>query len=314
VGHPVIGSLRKWPAIDVRSGPADLISAIVDDFSPTAIEERAGAIRVFFAESHLRDAAGAALSDANYNVQPVEVDDENWARRSQENLQPVTVGRITVAPPAEDVAQVPGPAASPAQAALQSSTIVIRASMGFGTGHHATTRLCLRALQAVDIANRDVLDVGTGSGVLAIAAVCLGAARAVGIDYDPDAIQAANENLALNPGVKTVEFRVADLLTGGLPSTDVVTANLTGAFLVRRAGLLQDLVRPGGTLIVSGLLEDERDDVLRAFTHAGSKRSLPGSEAATRPTSGAAARDVPDLQSVWEHHEDGWVALAMTRS
>ena len=162
--------------------------------------------------------------------------------------------------------------------------------MGFGTGHHATTRLCLSALQAVDLSNRFVLDVGTGSGILAIAAVGLGAARAVGVDDDPDAIQSANENLALNR-VETVEFRVADLFSATLTSADVdvITANLTGAFLVRAAGLLLALLRPGGTLIVSGLLQEERHDVVRAFGEAGST-------------------------IVWEQEEEGWVALGMKKS
>jgi ribosomal protein L11 methyltransferase len=265
--------LAIYPAIDVRSGSAEVIPAIVDDFRPTAIEDRADAIRVFFTNADLRDAAGVALSAANYDVQPVDVDDEDWARRSQENLKPITVDRITIVPS--------GPSRTSRQARR---TIVIQPSMGFGTGHHATTRLCLHALQAINLTGRFVLDVGTGSGVLAIAAVRLGAARAVGIDRDVDAIQAANENLLVNFGVESVEFQLADLSAAHLPAADIVTANLTGAVLIRSARRLLDLVRSGGVLIVSGLLEDERDDVVRVLS---------------------------DPPVVWERHEDGWVALAM---
>jgi ribosomal protein L11 methyltransferase len=300
----------KWPAVDVtHAGDPDLTLAIVDDFAPTAVEPRNNNLRIFFQTATARDAACAALGAARYRAEPVDVDDEDWARRSQENLKPVTVGRITVAPraEAEDVAQVVRPAQAPAGAGLKScTTIVIRASMGFGTGHHATTRLCLRALQTMDLTDRFVLDVGTGSGVLAIAAVRLGAARAVGIDYDADAIQAANENLTFNHGVRSVEFKIADLSAAHVPAADFVTANLTGAVLVRSAARLLDLVRANGTLIVSGLLEEERDEVVRAFGDAGSRR--------TRPTSRPVGRVLLDPPFFWEQSEDGWVALAMKRS
>ena len=186
---------------------------------------------------------------------PVDVDDEDWARRSQENLKPISVGRITVLPS-------PGPRVP----SRESIAIVIPPSMGFGTGHHATTRLCLAALQSIDLHGTFVLDVGTGSGLLAIAAAKLGATRALGIDDDPDAIQAAKENLEFN-GVTNVEFTVGDLMKDGLPAADVVVANLTGALVVRAAGRLVRAVRPGGALIVSGVLAAEGAEVRQAFAN-----------------------------------------------
>jgi ribosomal protein L11 methyltransferase len=282
--------LARWPALDVRSGSADLILALVDDFGPTAVEERPDALRVFFTDLQARDAAGAALAAAEHRAQPVDVDDEDWARRSQDNLQPVTVGRITVAPPW--CHERPAASHEPQAKGPQPLVIVIRPSMGFGTGHHATTRLCLRALDAFDLTNRVILDIGTGSGVLAIAAARLGAARAIGIDHDPDAIAAAIDNLVLNPAAQAVDFRHADLSNAGLQPADVVTANLTGGLLRRSAGVLLDLLRPRATLILSGLLEDDRDDVAQAFGDAGSERARP-------------------VRVVWEQHEDGWVALGL---
>ncbi len=291
--------MGKWPAVDViQPGDPDLTLAIVDDFAPTAVEPRDNTFRIFFPSPAARDAGCAALTAARYRAEPVDVDDDDWARRSQENLKPVTVGAYHCrAAVGRTRHQAPGPGTAPGPRTRHPITIVILPSMGFGTGHHATTRLCLRALQAVDVMNRCVLDVGTGSGVLAIAAVRLGAARALGIDNDSDAIQAANENLGLNQGVENVEFRVADLLADDLPAADIVTANLTGAFLVRSAALLLDLLRPAGTLIVSGLLEHERDDVVRAFVDAGSEGADAGSKR-TRPT--AVGRVLLDPPIVWE--------------
>jgi ribosomal protein L11 methyltransferase len=249
---------RTWPAIDVEpDGQGELLLAAVDDFSPAAIEEVESRLRIFFTSSGDRDRAAVALQP-RFRVSPIDVADDDWARRSQENLTSVTVGRIVVAPPwhVERQATSHGP-----------TTIVIAPSMGFGTGHHATTRLCLAALQAIELAGVSVLDAGTGSGVLAMAAVHLGAASALGLDDDPDAIQSAAENLALNPGLRAerITFAVGDLMTLRLPQADVVTANLTGGLLIRAAARLGQAVRPGGVLIMSGLQNEERDDVWRAF-------------------------------------------------
>jgi ribosomal protein L11 methyltransferase len=269
--------LKDYPAIDVRTDAPDLLLAIVDDFRPTAVEdlERDGLVRVFFPSPADRHDALRALA-SRFEITAVDVPDEDWARRSQQNLRPVTVGRITVFPDPGSRIQNPGTIA-----------IVIVPSMGFGTGHHVTTRLCLAALQAIPLTNLVVLDVGTGSGVLSIAADLLGAARAVGIDSDPDAIQSARENLTLNPAVTRVRFETADLSTMPLPMGNVVTANLTGALLIRSAPALLAALGAGGTLILSGLLAHERDDVCAAFAAAA---------------------------VFWEQEEDGWVGLAMKKA
>jgi ribosomal protein L11 methyltransferase len=142
--------------------------------------------------------------------------------------------------------------------------VIIQPSMGFGTGHHATTRLCLAALQRLDLRGLSAIDVGTGSGVLAIAARLLGAAAVVAIDDDPDAIQSARENVELNRGAE-VDVCVVDLRTAKLPVFDVVLANLTGALLIQAAGPLQDLAGPCGRLILSGFIQHEEARVLDAF-------------------------------------------------
>jgi ribosomal protein L11 methyltransferase len=275
--------LKEYPALDVQSGSSDLLLAIVDDFGPTAVEDHDASVRIFFQTAGDRDAAQRALAQ-RFAVTAIEVSDQDWARRSQENLTPITVGRITIFPNPQSLTPDPYQAPTPNP---QSLPIVVVPSMGFGTGHHATTRLCLAALQTIDLRDQVVLDIGTGSGVLAMAAERLGAARVTGIDHDPDAIQSARENLELNRDVRSVTFDLADLSAARLPAADVVTANLTGALLVRSSSAVLAAVRPGGTLILSGLLTSERDAVCAAFLPAA---------------------------VVWEREEDGWVGLAMKKS
>ena len=250
----------NYPALDVTGVDTDLLLAIVDDYGPTAVEEITGGLSIFFAASTARDEAARAIQVAlpSATLLAREVDDEDWARRSQQNLTPITVGRITIRPPWS-------PAESDATRHDEHLDITILPSMGFGTGHHATTRLCLAALQACEARGASVLDVGTGSGVLALAASALGARTSRGIDFDPDAIANAVENLELNPGLSGVIFEVRDLSDQTLPAADIVLANLTGAVLVRNASVLAGAVAPRGTLIVSGLQPHERDEVLAAF-------------------------------------------------
>ncbi len=254
-----------YPALDVHGADPDLVLALVDDFAPTAVEDVADGVSIFFSSTAKRDDARAAVAQAlpDARLSARDVDDEDWAKRSQQNLTPVTVGRITVTPPwFSDASQVVD----------RGLAVTILPSMGFGTGHHATTRLCLAALQSLEVEGTRVLDVGTGSGVLAIAAAALSAREALGIDFDPDAIVNARENLELNPSIVGVRFETIDVRDAALPSADIVLANLTGAVLLQNAALLRSAVAPGGTLIVSGLQSHERADVLAAFAGATVRR------------------------------------------
>ena len=194
-------SLASYPALELRFVPArspsqlqELLYAELDDFEPLAIHDLPAedGWRVFFrlpsSATTARAALASALGDRLVGLSPVDVDDEDWARRSQAALTAITAGRITVAPPWDIPefsvdskslcpATKPEPRRPEPQIPHPEFVIVIEPSMGFGTGHHATTRLCLELLQEVGVAGKRVIDVGTGSGVLAIAAVKLGASK-----------------------------------------------------------------------------------------------------------------------------------------
>jgi ribosomal protein L11 methyltransferase len=253
-----------WPAIEI-SRLDDLVQAALVDHDVAAIDEDSS--RVFFPTSDARDRALTNLQREfpDLTIFPVDVPDEDWAARSQATLKAVQVGNIVVAPPWDvgSAKRLPH-GDGVAQGFSPAITIVIEPSMGFGTGHHATTRLCLAHLQQIDIRNQTVLDVGTGSGVLAIAASRLGASHVLAIDDDPDAIESARQNLAMNPGAD-VTLGAADIRGATLRPFDVVLANLTGGLLQAIAATLQHLVARDGRLVLSGFMNSEESPVINAF-------------------------------------------------
>lgn len=215
---------------------------------------------VHFADAVSRDTALAALTgDPEYAAiaaQATEIEDEDWARRTQADLPAIKIGRVTVAPPWDvPKAQQPG-----------EIVVLIEPSRGFGTGHHQSTRLCLALLQNRNPGGLTVTDVGTGSGVLAITAAKLGAGFVSAFDSDPDAVENARENIEANGVGNIVEAHVDDLVATAIRPADLVTANLTGTLLSRHAADLARLVRPGGTLIVSGFNVDEKPRVEEALS------------------------------------------------
>jgi ribosomal protein L11 methyltransferase len=144
--------------------------------------------------------------------------------------------------------------------------------MAFGTGLHPTTRLCLAGVEALAdrgiLVGARVLDVGCGSGILAMAALKLGAARALGLDTDPIAIEATTANARRNALVRRMRAREGSLPSGE-PPFDVVLANLIAGLLVPLAASLRDELRPGGVLLASGIFVDREGDVRTAFEAAG---------------------------------------------
>jgi ribosomal protein L11 methyltransferase len=152
------------------------------------------------------------------------------------------------------------------------TVLALDPGMAFGTGLHPTTRLCLAALEAVadrgDLADARVLDVGCGSGILAIAALKLGAASAVGVDTDPIAIESSIAKARRNALARRLRARVGSLPTGE-PAFDVVLANLIAGLLVVLAADLHHELQPGGVLVASGIFVDREADVVAAFERVG---------------------------------------------
>lgn len=190
-------------------------------------------------------------SDFHHRIEQLE--DKDWEREWMENFHPMRFGkRLWICPSWRDV---PDPDAV---------NVMLDPGLAFGTGTHPTTSLCLEWLDGLDLTGKTVIDFGCGSGILAIAALKLGAARAIGIDIDPQAIQASRDNAQRNG----VEDRLELYLPQNQPdnlSADVVVANILAGPLRELAPLISVLPVQGGYLGLSGILASQACSVCEAY-------------------------------------------------
>jgi ribosomal protein L11 methyltransferase len=229
----------------------------------TGIEERAGAVRAYF------ETQTDLSLDGAWTQEP----DADWQADWKKGLRPVTAGGFTIAPSwlRDEVpeGQIP---------------LLIDPGMAFGTGHHETTRLATTAISERDLSGLSVIDVGSGSGILALAAALKGASEVLGIDIDPVTLPAAIENAELNglaarPGTPatfntpggTLTFAVGSLDPDDSdePEYDLLIANLYAELHDLLAGAYRTVLKPGSGVILTGILQERLPLVRAALDREG---------------------------------------------
>ncbi|QKZ02858.1 50S ribosomal protein L11 methyltransferase [Pseudomonas eucalypticola] len=202
--------------------------------------------------AHLELLTGAVLPEHHAEV----IEDQDWERTWMDNFHPMRFGQRLWIVPSWHAAPEPG-----------AVNLLLDPGLAFGTGTHPTTALCLEWLDGQDLKGRSVLDFGCGSGILAIAALLLGAEQAVGTDIDVQALEASRDNARRN-GVADAQFPL--YLPQDLPQvqSDVLVANILAGPLVSLAPQLTGLVKPGGLLALSGILAEQGEEVAAAYAAA----------------------------------------------
>ncbi|MGB7390635.1 50S ribosomal protein L11 methyltransferase [Marinomonas sp.] len=206
---------------------------------------------------HIRPAVehkAAALGDAESLELKIEiVEDKDWEREWMDSYHPIKFGeRLWVCPSWREV---------PDENAI---TLMLDPGLAFGTGTHPTTALCLQWLDSIDCENKTIIDYGCGSGILGIAGLLLGANNMVGIDIDPQAVQATQANAERNQiDPARIEVKLppyeSDL------QADIVVANILAGPLAQLATTITALVKPNGKLALSGILANQAQEVIEAY-------------------------------------------------
>ncbi len=231
VFEPLPGETRLW-------GETDVVALYDAEVNTVAVIEQIKSTQ---------------LLEENFAYKVEQLEDKDWEREWMDNFHPMKFGeRLWVCPSWRDI---PDPDAV---------NVMLDPGLAFGTGTHPTTSLCLEWLEGLDLKGKTVIDFGCGSGILAIAAIKLGASEVIGIDIDPQAIIASKANAERNG--------VADQLTLFLPQeqpegllADVVVANILASPLRELSPVIKGLVKPQGCLAMSGVLDTQAEDVANYY-------------------------------------------------
>lgn len=207
-------------------------------------------MHAYFGAASEREAAAKILEELSLQMQNVDAERTDWLARYQQSLEPLFIGRSFVVSP--DAALIPANSGR--------HTLVIPQEQAFGTGSHETTSLCIELLESFDLQGKRGLDIGAGSGILALAMRRLGAQKVIAFDNDPDAYAALRENCIRNGIDLSLFIGTLDALRGG--RFHVITMNILPEVIIPI--LPQAMRHLAGDLILSGILLSRRDDVVEA--------------------------------------------------
>ena len=240
------GSL--WDYIDDELLQSDETARVSGFFSPEEAESKLKEFTDYCKEREL------PVGEINIT----EIDDSDWYDNWKKYYSPIQTGRYFIVPKwlqqdcDKDMVKV-----------------LIDPGMAFGTGSHESTKMCLMLMSSEDFTGKEVIDVGTGSGILGTAALLSGAKSCYMCDIDSVAVKAAKENAELNKVTDRATIENADLLTKNNQIGDIVLANLTADILIRLSKGLPEHIAKGGVLICSGIIHSRLEEVKQAFTSAG---------------------------------------------
>jgi ribosomal protein L11 methyltransferase len=254
----------SWWALDVRPGVVgheSLAAWLVQRTGQSVEEQEDGTIVTFAPDGDSADQLTTAIAgyDRTANVSRRPLDDHDWSVRWREGLAPRHIGRLVIVP-----------SWIPYSPATDEAVVVIDPETAFGSGEHGSTRAALTLLERHLHSGDQVLDLGSGSGILTIAAAKLGAASAIGIEIDPESIPVSEKNAARNEVLSTARFVTADAAIAPLLGpVDIVCSNI---LRIINEGLLPEIhlsLKSGGKAIFSGMQVGEADRFRPALAGAG---------------------------------------------
>jgi ribosomal protein L11 methyltransferase len=288
---PVMKS-EGWIDVQIRTAvdAAELLGMLVDPVVQGGWEEN-GVVHLYWPKSQWSMETRARLNSILQGVDPgalnerdirvEELPDHDWNRQWAQSVRPIRIGRRIVIRPSWEAVVLQA----------QDIEIVLDPKQAFGTGHHATTGMFVEWLEDFIHGGESVLDVGTGSGILAMVALRLGAGSAIGVECDPVAVDCARDYAKENGFGDNLEFRCGTLEEvdpQGALRPDLVLANLDRQTLLLLCDDLAQYVSHGARLLLSGILLDQEQEIVEAFSKIGAMLSQ-------------------------RREQDGWVALEMLK-
>lgn len=236
----------NWDYVDEKlmrsfTGKAVVSGFFSVDFSAAEIERGLASLK-----------ENSVFPVGSLEVSSVKIDSADWENEWRKYYNPINLGKVVVVPAWQ---KAPDGAAYP---------VYIEPGMAFGTGNHETTSMCIELMQDLELKDKTVLDMGCGSGILGIAAAVLGAGAVVLSDIDPQAAEASAYNAELNKVSDKCKIILGDLNTDSCKA-DLVIANITADVLLRLRDQMNDLLKPDGAVIISGIINSRGGEIESAY-------------------------------------------------